>query len=422
MLALRIAIRYLFSRKSHHAVNVISAISVAAVAVATTAIVIVLSVFNGFVDLAASQYSRIDPPLLITPTKGKVMTNATSLAQKVALIDGVNIVLPTITETGLLACVGTDSPSEIAITFKGVTDQHLQAFYADLTIHSVETATLWGSPTDFDLYTYGACLPSPGIASVLHLYQGASVEVYVPKRVGRINPANPAGAFRSAPLLVSGVISSGEAEFDSQYVIIPLQTARDLLDYFQDEASALEVSVTKGADIEKVKKAISTALGDRFIVQNRDEQQSDNFKMISIEKWVSFFLLISILLIATFNIISTISLLVIEKRDNMATLRFLGASDKMVKRIFMAQSSLITLFGGILGIILGVALALAQQYGEFIKLSGDTTQLSVSAYPIHVVWDDIIAVAAALLIIAFATAFISLAFSRKHLTDPLCKQ
>jgi ABC-type lipoprotein release transport system permease subunit len=192
-------------------------------------------------------------------------------------------------------------------------------------------------------------------------------------------------------------------------VLIPLDVARDLLDY-TTEATAIEIAVAKNADIDKVQAALSAKLGADYVVKNRLQQRSEAFRMISIEKWVTFMMLIFVLVIALFNIVSTLSLLVIEKRDNMATLRAFGATQSMVRRVFILEGWLITAVGGIVGIALGVGLTLAQQNYQLIKIGGDPSTLTVTAYPVHLIPSDLLVVFAAVLATGLLTAQITRVF------------
>lgn len=401
MLPLKIALRYLLSRKSHAAVNIISAISMAGVAVATAAIVIVLSVFNGFGDLSAAHFRVVDPDLLITPTAGKVFAKADSLAARLEQLPQVAVAMPSLTERALIV----DDQRQVGITFHGVTDRYSKVVDIDSAVIAGEFATEMrdGRP---------ALLASVGVAYNLDLRPGiSSVGLYLPRRVGRFNPANPSAAFFSEQFGVSGVVRIDHIDYDGATVIIPLSSARLLLDYYDGEASAIQVRAA-GA-VGEAKTAVAEALGPDFNVATREEQHPEAFRMIAVEKWVTFAMLIFILIIATFNIISTLSLLVIEKRDNMHTLRCLGAPLAFVRRIFMIQGALITLAGGVVGIILGVGLSLAQQYGGFITLNGDPSQMTITAYPVRVAPGDILAVLAIIAIIAALTAQITRLFTRK---------
>ncbi len=389
MLSLRIAIRYLFSKKTHSAVNVISLISVAGVAVATVAIVCVLSVFNGFADLASLHLSRLDPDVKVQPVSGKIIANADSLVQVINSINGVAKAVPTIEEQALAIYYSQQMPVNIKgvpTDYDGVTD--LQSIIIDGE---------W-IPQDSSMLSYATV--SVGVALTLKAMPGYEryLGLYVPRRKGRINVANPMGAFRSDSLIVSGVYQVEQAEYDANMVIIPLANAREMLDY-TTEATAIEVKVAEGFSEDDVINDVERKTGAGYLVKNRMQQQEQSFRMIEIEKWITFFLLAFILVIASFNIISTMSMLILEKEENIGTLRALGASRKMISRIFILEGWLISIVGGVVGIIIGVALSLAQQWGGFIKLGGNPAAMSIDVYPVRVAVGDVLAVFALVVIV-----------------------
>lgn len=404
MLSLKIALRYLVSKKSHAAVNVISAISVAGVAVATAAIVVVLSVFNGFSDLAKSHFSDIDPDLLISPASGKVIAEADSLAKALRVVDGVAATAPTLTERGLLVA----GEAQLGVVFKGVSPDYGKVI--DLDRVAEMTSAVYPEYLGENEVISDMAI---GVASRLNLRPGVDhVELYVPRRVGRINPANPAGAFFSQGMVLRNVLAVNQMEFDADHIIIPLDAARALLAY-DSEASNIEIKLKEGVSDAAVAKVLRQRLGDEFVVATQIEQHAESYKMIAVEKWVTFAMLIFILVIAAFNIISTLSLMVIEKRDNMATLRFLGASKATVRAVFMWMGAIITLAGGLIGMTLGIALSLAQQYGGFIRLSGDPDALTVDTYPVHVEPLDILTVLVLIIAMSLITSLITRLFTRK---------
>ena len=398
MVSLRIALRYLISKKSHSAVNIISFISMAGVAVATVAIVCVLSVFNGFHDIAESRLSSVDPELKVIPASGKIITGGDSLARSIASLPGIAIALPTIEEQAL-AIVG---PRQMAVKLKGVPTGYEK-------VSDIPSVIIDGH---YDLHgaTLGAAVVSVGTAIKLAARPGdyTPLALYVPKRVGHINPANPMAAFRTDSLPVAGVYQVNESEKDASTVMVPLGIARDLLDY-DTEASAIEIALTAGADPSAVKQAVASAAGQSCIVLDRLEQESNSFRMISIEKWITFIMLAFILLIASFNVISTLSMLMIEKRENMATLRALGARDSMIRYIFVWEGWLISLIGGIAGLIIGLVLCLLQQNFGLIKLAGNAEQLSIHSYPVRVAAPDLLIVMA---LVALTGLFIAAVTSR----------
>lgn len=404
MLALRIAFRYLRAKKSHRAVNVITLIAVVGVAVATTAMVLVLSIFNGFTDLSLSQLSNLDPDLSVRPKRGKVFAGADSVAARLMSVPGVEAAWPVLSERALLV----DGELHIPVVIKGVASGYdsFSPIGGIIIAGQYAEATSYGMP---------AVQLSVGVANAVSTYPSATsvMRLIAPRRVGRINPANPSAAFRQTDVVFSGVFRVSNPDIDSDHVIAPLETARLLLDYDNDEASAIEIAVAPGASPEKVRKAVSGVMGAEFDVLTRIEQRADTFRMISVEKWVTFMMLVFILAIALFNVISTLSLLAIEKRDNMSTLRALGAPRRMVRNIFIAEGFLVTVLGGAIGIVSGLLIAFAQQYLHLVKLSADSSGLTIDYYPVRVAAADVAAVAAVILVLALAVSAVSLLITRR---------
>lgn len=405
MLALKIALRYLFAPKSHKAVNTISVISMVGVAVATMAIVVVLSVFNGFSDLAKSHLSLIDPDLKVMAAEGKVIESCDSISSRISSVDGVASVSPVLAERGLL----TGGDRQMPVVFKGIDPHSMALDFGQILLDGVYTPLAGVGDS-----IAGAQI-AVGVAMDLGLRPSPypAAELYVPRRTGRINPANPAASYRSLTLAVTGVFRVDQPEYDADYIIIPISEARRLLEYDDDVAGALEICVKPGYAPGAVKKAVEAALGPGFGVQTRIEQQADTFRMISVEKWITFLMLVFILIIASFNIISTLSLLVIEKRDNMATLRALGAPHGLVRGVFVAEGWLITTIGGFAGIIVGIVLSLLQEHFGFIKLSADPSALSIDVYPVRLDMGDVALVFAAVLATGLAIGAISRLFTGK---------
>lgn len=403
MLALNIARRYLLSRKSHSAVNIICGVAIGGVSVAIMAIVVVLSVFNGFASLAEKQMGLFDADLRVEPAAGKTIAGADSLAARVAAMPQVAAAVPVIDERALAV-----SPSaQMPVRLKGV-----GAAFADVT--DMDSIIVDGAYAVDSVYGYGLAHLSVGVAGYMGLSPrvGNVVGVYVPRRVGRINPANPATAFRGDSLAVRSVWQTQRPDYDGDRMIVPLATARRLLDYENGEASAVEIRLAAGADPDAEAARLSAALGDSVRVLTRARQNADSFRMIAVEKWLTFLLLVCILAVASFNIVSTLSLLVIEKRDNMATLRALGASRAMTRRVFMWQGALIALCGGMLGSLLGVALSLGQQHFGWVRLNAEADALTIQVYPVEVHASDLLVVAAVVAVGAVASALVTLLFTK----------
>lgn len=385
------------AKKSHRAVNVITLIAVVGVTIATMAMVLVLSIYNGFSDLAESQLSTFEPDLSVVPAEGKVLANADSLATVVSGVDGVASSMPTLTEKALLV----DNDMRIPIVLKGVPSGYNETSGLDKAMVAGEYAE---STTD----GYPAMQLSVGVANRISRYPSAQtlLQIYVPRRKGRVNPANPAASFRSEELAFSGVFAVSNTDIDASYVIAPLDAARNLLDY-DSEATAIDIAVSPDRSVSKVKAEIQKLVGPGYKVLTRLEARAESFRMISIEKWVTFMMLVCILVIALFNVISTLSLLAVEKRENMATLRALGAKPSMVRNIFVSEGFLVTTLGGALGIALGVAIALLQQIFHIVKLGADASTLTISYYPVRVEFVDILAVAGVIVVLSCVVGLIA---------------
>lgn len=405
MLTLKIALRYLFAKKSHRAVNVIALISMAGVAVATMAIVVVLSVFNGFTDLAFSHLSVVDPEVKISPKQGKVIEAADSIAGLIEERDDVLAAAVILQERALFVAGDHQMP----IIFKGL-DTSKANMIAD-----IDSVIIDGVFTDYNGLpdSLVAVQPAVGVAVNLGLRSSPYLagDIYVPRRVGRINPANPAAAYRSLPVAVSGIVQIDQPEYDADYVYIPLSAARHLLDYDDGEGSAIEIKATPGVSPDILVEDLAMAFPD-YLVQDRAQQQEETFRMIAVEKWVTFLMLAFILLIAAFNIVSTLSLMVIEKRSDMDTLRALGASSALTRNIFVAEGWLITSSGGVFGLLLGIALSLLQEHFGLVKLAADPTALTIDVYPVRLEWGDVAIVLAAILLTGLVIGFLSRLFTR----------
>lgn len=405
MLALRIAIRYLFAKKSHRAVNVISIIAMAGVAVATMAIVVVLSVFNGFTELSRSHLSKIDPDLLVKPVMGKAFASADSLCAELQALPQVAMALPVLSERGL----AISGQNQLPVRLKGVVPD-LYSELVPIEQIVIDGACLLGYIEPDSL---NAVIAAVGPALSLRIRPGleSSINLYVPRRQGRINPANPAAAYRTATVTLAGVFQVEQPEYDADYIFVDIALLQRLLDYSSDYATSIELKVAGNA--ADAAEAVQALLGDDFEVLTRERQQVDTFRMISVEKWITFLLLVFILIIASFNIVTSLSLLVIEKRSNMTTLRALGAQRGLVAAVFAWEGSLITAFGGVIGTIVGVVLSLMQEHFGLIRLGADPTALSIDVYPVSVEFIDVAIVLATLIVLGFLIGQLSRVFTAK---------
>ncbi len=406
-LATRIAWRYLWAKKSHSAVSVIAAVSITGVAVATAAIVCVLSVFNGFRDVLTDKLDTLSPDVVVMPASGKVFANADSVADIVRKIDGVAVASPTLTDNAL-ALYDTH---EMPVTLKGV----IPSEYCKLTsiTQILKEGSEYFSPqTDEEAHS-GAIL-SIGSAMQLGVHMlGTPMLLFAPRREGRINPANPAASFVQDSVAIIGVFQAQQSQFDNNMVIVPIDVAKELFQY-DAEASAVEVAVNRGVNAEEVGERIAKQLGSTVVVKDRLRQQEVNFRMIEIEKWVTFLLLFFILLIASFNLISTLSMLVLEQQSSLQTLRSLGMTRKGIGDIYFYESLFVAAIGGLGGILLGVVLALLQQHFGLIRLNGDPEAMIISSYPVRLLWSDLVIAAIPVIVIGLITGFISSAFARSR--------
>jgi len=238
---------------------------------------------------------------------------------------------------------------------------------------------------------------------------------YAPQRQGRVNLANPMGAFRQDSLFVSGIFQLQQNSYDADLIFVPLDVARALFDY-DTQATQIEVKLAPGAHEQQVMRHISQALGGGYQVKNRLMQQREAYRLVNIEKWMAFLLLAFILVIATFNVISTLSLLIIEKDESIATLRALGASDRQISHIFVLQGWLITLMGAVTGVILGLVLCLCQQQFGWLRLSGDPANMIINAYPVEVQWTDVIITLAMVAAVGLLTSMVTALIMRRRLS------
>lgn len=386
---LYIARRYLFSKKSHNAINVISAISMCGVALATLALVCTLSVFNGFHDLISSFFTHFDPDLKIESVKGKSFAPDSSVVQLIASLPEVDVVSVTFEDNAMAKY----KERQVMVTIKGVDDN----FQALTDIEEI----LYGNP-NFILYDAVVDYGVMGHQLMYMLGTGIQpvdpIEVYAPRRGGRVNLANPMGNFRHQLLYSPGnVLNINDSRYASSYIVTSLDYAHKLFDR-TGEATALEIRLAAGASVPRAKKALQLLMGEEFTVKDRYEQQEATFKVVKIEKYISYLFLCFILMVACFNIISSVSMLILDKRDNVATLRSLGAPSSLVSHIFVYEGCLIAFIGALGGLVLGILLSLLQQEFGIIGL-GDG-QFVVDAYPVRVKFLDICLVFVSVLVVS----------------------
>ena len=404
-LPLKIAWRYLVSKKGHQAVNIISIVAVCGVVVATAALICVLSVFNGFRGLIMGKLAMLDPQVAITATVGKTINDGDSVISVVSAVPGVERAIPVIEDQALAVYAQLQMP----VRLKGVPDDYNTMNDMD----SVIVDGVWRLRDQVSRYAVAGAGPAVRLC-VRPEFLGM-INLYAPQRQGRVNLANPMGAFRQDSLFVSGIFQLQQNSYDADLIYVPLDVARDLFDY-ESEATQIEVKLAAGADEGQVMRGISQALGNGYQVKNRLMQQREAYRLVNIEKWMAFLLLAFILVIATFNVISTLSLLIIEKDESIATLRALGANDRQISRIFVLQGWLITLVGALVGVIIGLVLCLCQQQYGWLRLSGDPANMIINAYPVEVQWTDVIVTLALVAAVGLLTSMVTALIMRRRLT------
>ena len=403
-LPLKIAWRYLVSKKGHQAVNIISIVALCGVVVSTAALICVLSVFNGFRGLIMGKLAMLDPQVAITATLGKTVNDADSIIDAVSAIPGVERAIPVIEDQALAIYAQMQMP----VRLKGVPDDYNTMNDMDSVIVDGE----WKLRDQVSRYAVAGA--GPAIRLMVRPDFIGMVRLYAPQRQGRVNLANPMGAFRQDSLFVSGIFQLQQNSYDADLIYVPLDMARQLFDY-DTEATQIEIKLSADASEQQVMKDISRALGRSYQVKNRLMQQREAYRLVNIEKWMAFLLLAFILVIATFNVISTLSLLIIEKDESIATLRALGANNSQISRIFVLQGWLITLAGAVTGTIIGLVLCFCQQQFGWLRLSGDPSNMIISAYPVEVQWVDVLITLALVAAVGLLTSMVTALIMRRRL-------
>ena len=401
-----IARRYLFSKKSTHAINVISAISAVGVAVATTALVVTLSVFNGFHDLVASLFTSFDPQLKVVPVEGKTVPADDPVLTAIRNLPDVEVATETV-EDMALAVYGD---RQAMITLKGVDDNF------DSLTHINEI--LIGEGT-YELHAADMSYGIPGIRLAEMLGTGITyrhpLHIYAPRREGQLDLTDPTDGFIEDELFSPGVIFNvRQAKYDKSYVLTSIGFARNLFGQ-QGMLSALELRLRPGSDFDAVKAEMIRLGGTKYRVLDRFEQQEDTFKIMKIEKLIAYIFLTFILVVACFNIIGSLSMLIIDKRDDVVTLRNLGASDRQITRIFLFEGRMISAIGAVAGICLGLLLCWLQQTFGLVGLGRSSGSFIVDAYPVSVHPSDIAAIFVTVLAVGFVSVWYPVHYFAKRL-------
>ena len=378
------------------------------VALATLALVCTLSVFNGFQDLVTTMFTAFDPEIKITSATGKVFDAQDERIQSLRELPEIEVFSESLEDNAMVQYKGRQT----MVVIKGIEDNFNQLTAIDSILYGRGEWVLHDEVVDYAI---------PGIELVSVLGTGIRfldpLEVFAPKRGVKINVANPSTSFESSYLHSSGLVFAvNQQKYDASYILTSLSFARDLFQY-ETEVSSIELRLVTDADLKKVKNEIRRILGNDFLVLDRYEQQADTYRIMEVEKLISYVFLSFILLIACFNVIGSLSMLIIDKRNDVVTLRNLGADDQLISRVFLFEGYMITFFGALIGVGLGLLLCFIQQEFGLISLGSGSSAgaFVVDAYPVSVYATDVILV----LITVLVTGFLSVFFPVRYLTRRL---
>ncbi len=378
-----IARRYLFSKKSTNAINVISMISMAGVVVATMALIIVLSVFNGFHDLVATFFTQFDPQLKVVPVEGKDAPSDDPVLTEIRQLPEVDVATESVEEMALAIYEG----HQAMVTVKGVDDNFTELTHINEIVYG---------DGEFQLHAADLEYGTLGIRLAQELGTGARfgnyLHVYAPRREGQLDLSNPQDGFVVDSLISPGVVfATRQGKYDRSYILAPIGFARRLFEQ-QGMLTSLELRLKAGSDLEAVKKRMRSIANGKYKVLDRFEQQADTFKIMQIEKFIAYIFLTFILIVACFNIIGSLSMLIIDKREDVVTLRNLGANDRQISSIFLFEGRLIVAIGAIVGVALGLLLCWLQQRFGLVGMGGSSGMFVVNAYPVSVHYQDVLLV------------------------------
>ncbi|MBR1631109.1 MAG: ABC transporter permease [Paludibacteraceae bacterium] len=390
-----IARRYLFARKGHNAINIVSVISAAGVCVGTAAMICVLSVLNGFSSLIEDLFSAFNPDLRIEVVEGKSFDAGSEVFRQIRSDGRVAVFAETVEETALARYEHRQTP----ILMKGVDT----CFNSLTNIDSIMVDGRFRVSQGEARYA----VPGMGVAQMLGIGPLAAelLDIYTPRRVGRVNMMRPDDSFYQMSAMIAGVFSVQQAQYDDRYVLVSLDLARQLLDYEPHQSTAVELRLHRGASAGRMKADLQTLLGSGYRVLDRYDQQDDYFSIVRFEKWLTFLLLSFILLIASFSVIGSLSMLMIDKRENIGVMRMMGADNRFIRRVFHLEGCLISLAGSVCGLVLGVAVCLAQQHFGWLKL-GNGSDYIISVYPVELQLADVLLSMAVVLLVGIVVSWI----------------
>ncbi len=401
-----IARRYLFSRKSHHAINVISGISVVGVTIATVALVCTMSVFNGFRDLVAGLFTAFDPQLKVSLAEGRTINADDPLLEKLKSQEAVEVYTPVLEDEALVV----RNNHQMVVTIKGVADNITEQVELEKILYGDGEFALKA-----DVLEYGVVGIQLAGQLGLNAYFEEPLQVYAPRKGERVNLANPMASFNHDELQSPGVVFMvQQTQYDGHYILTSLGFAQCLFDQ-KGQISSVELKLKKGVNQSEAKKEIRQLMGSKFKVQDRYEQQDDVFRIMRIEKFISYLFLTFILLVACFNIIGSLSMLMIDKKQDVQTLRSMGADNGQICRIFMLEGRMISLAGAIVGVLVGLLLCWMQKEFGFISMGGNAGDFIVDSYPVSVHFWDIVLIFVTVLIVGWVAVWYPVRYFSKNL-------
>lgn len=405
-LELFIARRYLFAKKSHHAINIISGISVLGVAVATMAMVVTLSVFNGFQDLVADLFTAFDAELRVTPTDGQTVSVKDTALLRLKGSGMVEVYTPVLEGQALVV---QDRRQQV-VTIKGVADNFTKQSHIEDILYGDGSFILHA-----DVLEYGVLGIQLAQQLGLQAFFENPLQVYAPKHGERVNIGNPLSSFNHDELQSPGVVFMvRQSKYDANYIITSLQFAQKLFDR-EGRMSSVELKLKEDINPDKAKQQFQAQLGSRFKIEDRYEQQNDVFRVMRIEKLISYVFLSFILLVACFNIIGSLSMLMIDKRQDIQTIRSLGATDAQICTIFRLEGHIISLAGALLGLVLGAALCWVQQEYGIVTMGDSEGSFIIETYPVSVYLTDILLI----LVTVLAVGWLAIWYPVRYLTSKL---
>lgn len=391
-LPLVIALRYLFAKKSQNIINIISMISALGVMVGTAALLIVLSVFNGLNSYISSLFGGFDPDLRIEAVEGKAFDPDSAMIERIMAVEGVEAASFYLVDNALIKADRRQMPAMIM----GVDRNYSRAT-------NIDSITTEGTPINGTLH---GCSLGYILAQQLGVHPASfsnQITVFAPKRKGQINTAMPDRSFVQKMMNVTGVFTVLQAEYDANYLITDIGTARELFCYTGDEASAVAVRCAHGADCNTVATALQHAVGSEFRILDKWQQHASFFKMMKVEKFMAYLILAFIIVIAAFNIIGSLSMLIFEKKESIFVLKSMGATRSLVTRVFLFEGWLVSVGGVLIGLVLGVLLVLLQQHFGLITFGSEETYI-LNSYPVELQLSDLVVVFATVVVVGIVAA------------------